>query len=143
MKRITAVLILMLSLFCLHSKAQDRLYKNTFSLSDVELLDGPFKHALDLNTQVLLEYDMDRLLAPFLKEAGLAPKAPYFPNWEGLDGHIGGHYVGALAIHYAATGNQECYQRLQYMLSELKRAQDANGNGYIGGVPNSKSLCRC
>ena len=140
MKRITAVLILMLSLCCLQSKAQDRLYENTFSLSDVELLDGPFRHALDLNTQVLLEYDMDRLLAPFLKEAGLEPKAPYFPNWEGLDGHIGGHYVAALAIHYAATGNQECYNRLQYMLSELKRAQDANGNGYIGGVPNSKSL---
>ena len=140
MKRITAVLILMLSLCCLQSKAQDRLYENTFSLSDVELLDGPFRHALDLNTQVLLEYDMDRLLAPFLKEAGLEPKAPYFPNWEGLDGHIGGHYVAALAIHYAATGNQECYDRLQYMLSELKRAQDANGNGYIGGVPNSKSL---
>ena len=140
MKHITAVLILMLSLCCLQSKAQDRLYKNTFSLSDVELLDGPFRHALDLNTQVLLEYDMDRLLAPFLKEAGLEPKAPYFPNWEGLDGHIGGHYVAALAIHYAATGNQECYDRLQYMLSELKRAQDANGNGYIGGVPNSQSL---
>ena len=137
MKRITAILILMLSLCCLKSQAQDRIYDNTFSLSDVELLDGPFRHALDLNTKVLLEYDMDRLLAPFLKEAGLVPKAPYFPNWEGLDGHIGGHYVAALAIHYAATGNQECYQRLQYMLSELKRAQDANGNGYIGGVPDS------
>lgn len=140
MKRITAILILMLSLCCLKSQAQDRIYDNTFSLSDVELLDGPFRHALDLNTKVLLEYDMDRLLAPFLKEAGLVPKAPYFPNWEGLDGHIGGHYVAALAIHYAATGNQECYQRLQYMLSELKRAQDANGNGYIGGVPDSKNL---
>ena len=140
MKRITAILILMLSLCCLQSKAQDKLYDNSFSLSDVELLDGPFRHALDLNTKVLLDYDTDRLLAPFLKEAGLVPKAAYFPNWEGLDGHIGGHYVAALAIHYAATGNQECYDRLQYMLSELKRCQDANGNGYIGGVPNSKSL---
>ncbi len=140
MKRITIFLILILSFGRIAANAQDRLYHNTFNLRDVELLDGPFKHALDLNVKVLLEYDTDRLLAPFLKEAGLTPKAPYFPNWEGLDGHIGGHYVGALAIHYAATGNQECYDRLLYMLSELKRAQDANGDGYIGGVPNSKTL---
>ena len=140
MKRITIILILILSFGRIAANAQDKLYHNTFNLKDVELLDGPFKHAMDLNVKVLLEYDTDRLLAPFLKEAGLTPKAPYFPNWEGLDGHIGGHYVGALAIHYAATGNQECYERLQYMLSELKRAQDANGDGYIGGVPNSKTL---
>ena len=140
MKRITIFLILILSFGRIAANAQDRLYHNTFNLRDVELLDGPFKHALDLNVKVLLEYDTDRLLAPFLKEAGLTPKAPHFPNWEGLDGHIGGHYVGALAIHYAATGNQECYDRLLYMLSELKRAQDANGDGYIGGVPNSKTL---
>ena len=87
--------------------AQNRLYDNTFSLSDVELLDGPFRHAMDLNVKVLLEYDTDRLLAPFLHEAGLPKKAEYFPNWEGLDGHIGGHYVSALAIHYAASGSQE------------------------------------
>ena len=120
--------------------AQDKLYLNTFNLNQVELLDGPFKQAMDLNVKVLLEYDTDRLLAPYLKEAGLPKKAELFPNWEGLDGHVGGHYVSALAIHYAATGNQECYDRLKYMISELKRCQDANGNGYVGGVPNSKQL---
>ncbi len=87
--------------------AQQRLYPNEFSLSDVQLLDGPFKHACDLNVDVLLQYDVDRLLAPFLKEAGLQPKGELFPNWEGLDGHVGGHYLSALAIHYAATGNEK------------------------------------
>lgn len=33
-------------------QAQDRLYKNTFPLGDVELLDGPFKHAQELNLKV-------------------------------------------------------------------------------------------
>ena len=66
--------------------AQDKLYHNTFNLNQIELLDGPFKHAMDLNVKVLLEYDTDRLLAPFLKEAGLPKKAERFPNWEGLDG---------------------------------------------------------
>ena len=58
-------------LFCNHIHAQDKLYSNEFSLSDVTLLDGPFKHARDVNIKVLLEYDVDRLLQPFLKEAGL------------------------------------------------------------------------
>ncbi|WP_374043567.1 beta-L-arabinofuranosidase domain-containing protein [uncultured Bacteroides sp.] len=121
-------------------QAQDRLYKNTFPLGDVELLDGPFKHAQELNLKVLMEYDVDRLLAPFLKEAGLPVKAEPFPNWAGLDGHVGGHYLSAMAMNYAATGNEECKKRMEYMLSELKRCQDSNGDGYIGGVPNGKVL---
>ena len=102
-------------------QAQDRLYKNTFPLGDVELLDGPFKHAQELNLKVLMEYDVDRLLAPFLKEAGLPLKAELFPNWAGLDGHVGGHYLSAMAMNYAATGNEECRKRMEYMLGELKR----------------------
>ncbi len=120
--------------------AQEKLYLNTFSLSSVKLLDGPFKHACDLNTQVLLQYDVDRLLAPFLKEAGLTPKGELFPNWAGLDGHVGGHYLSALAIHYAATGNKVCKERMDYMLSELKRCQQQHGNGYIGGVPDGMTV---
>lgn len=120
--------------------SQDKLYHNTFALSDVELLDSPFKHAQDLNVKTLLQYDMDRLLAPFLKEAGLEPKGEYFPNWQGLDGHVGGHYLSALAIHYASTGNEECLTRLKYCLNELQRCQEANADGYIGGVPNGKFI---
>lgn len=121
-------------------QAQDKLYPNTFALDEVTLLNGPFKHAQDLNVEVLLKYDMDRLLAPFLKEAGLEPKGELFPNWEGLDGHVGGHYLSALAIHYASTGNEECKRRMEYMLAELKRCQQKNGNGYVGGVPNGAKL---
>src|SRR5690606_40052353 len=64
-----------------------------------------------------------RLLAPYLKEAGLEPKAPSFSNWIGLDGHVGGHYLTALAIHYAATGDVRCKERMEYMLTELKRCR--------------------
>lgn len=107
----------------------------SFPLSSVRLLDGPFKHACESNIEVLLQYDVDRLLAPFLKEAGLKPKAESFPNWIDLDGHIGGHYLSAMAIHYAATGNEACRERMEYMLAELKKCQDAHGNGYLGGQP--------
>ena len=127
--------------------AQDKLYKNEFPLQDVKLLDGPFKHARDLNIEVLLEYDVDRLLAPYLKESGLKPKAESYSNWEGLDGHIGGHYLTAMAMNSATSGNVECNKRMEYMLKELKACQEANamnnqdwGIGYVGGVPNSKNI---
>ncbi|MCA9263385.1 MAG: glycoside hydrolase family 127 protein [Planctomycetales bacterium] len=111
-----------------------------FPLGQVRLLDGPFKHAQDLNLEHLLQYDVDRLLAPYLKEAGLSPKAESYPNWLGLDGHIGGHYLSAMAMYVAATGNEECRRRLNYMIDELERCQKANGDGYVGGVPGGSAI---
>lgn len=127
-------------------QAQDRLYADEFPLGDVTLLDGPLKKARDLNVKVLLQYDNDRLLAPFLKEAGLKPKGELYPNWAGLDGHVGGHYLTALAMN-AATGSKECRERMEYWISELQACADANarnhpewGKGYIGGVPGSDRI---
>lgn len=126
--------------------AQDKLYKDEFPLGDITLLDGPLKHARDLNVQVLLKYDCDRMLAPYRKEAGLQPRKPSYPNWDGLDGHVGGHYLSALAIN-AATGNEECRKRMEYMIAELQLVLDANNqrheawcHNYIGGVPNSAKM---
>ena len=126
--------------------AQDKLYKDEFPLGDITLLDGPLKHARDLNVKVLLKYDCDRMLAPYRKEAGLQPRKPSYPNWDGLDGHVGGHYLSALSIN-AATGNEECRKRMEYMISELQLVLDANNqrheawcHNYIGGVPNSAKM---
>ncbi|MBN1559476.1 glycoside hydrolase family 127 protein, partial [candidate division KSB1 bacterium] len=80
-------------------------------------------------------------------EAGLPQKAECYPNWSGLDGHVGGHYLSAIAMNYAATGNEECKKRMDYMLAELQECQETNaknnsewGVGYIGGFPNSAKL---
>lgn len=127
----------------IHLCAQETNPKITyFDLKDITLLDSPFKRAQDLDKKYLLDLDADRLLAPFLREAGLQKKAESYTNWEntGLDGHIGGHYVSALALMYASTGDQQIKDRLDYMISELKRCQDENGNGYIGGVPGGKAI---
>lgn len=127
--------------------SQEKLYPNTFPLGDVVLLDGPFKHARDLNVKVILQYDVNRLLAPYRKEAGLSEKAKSYENWIGLDGHVGGHYLTALAFNYAATGDTACKRLLDKMVSELKACQDANtakypewAAGYVGGVPNSNAI---
>jgi len=128
------------------ANAQDKLYADEFPLGDVTLLNGPLKKARDLNVQTLLKYDCDRLLAPYRKEAGLEPRAKTYPNWDGLDGHVGGHYLTAMAMN-AATGDAECRRRMEYMISELQLCADANaknhpewGKGYVGGMPNSERI---
>jgi len=111
-----------------------------FDLSEVKLKEGPFKNAQDVDLKYILALNPDKLLAPYLLESGLSPKADRYGNWEsiGLDGHIGGHYLSALAMMYASTGNKELKDRLDYMLSELARCQAKNGDGYVGGIPQGK-----
>ncbi len=141
------ILITVFYLSSCTSEEKGNLYPNQFPLEAVKLLDGPFQHARDLNIEVLLKYDVDRLLAPYRKEAGLPEKAKGYDNWEGLAGHVGGHYLTAMAMNYAATGNEVCKQRMDYMLAELKACQEANGKnnpdwavGYVGAVPKSTEI---
>ena len=114
----------------------------TFPLSQVRVLDGPFKHAQELNIDYMRALEPDRLLAPYRIEAGLPPKAAKYPNWEstGLEGHTAGHYLTALAQIWAATGDPEMKQRLDYMVAELATCQRSNGNGYVGGIPGGRQL---
>lgn len=110
----------------------------SFPLQAVRLTDSPFYHAQQTNIAYLLALEPDKLLAPYLSEAGLKPKQSSYGNWErsGLGGHIGGHYLSALSLAIAATDDQRLQQRLDYMLSALRKAQVKNGNGYLGGIPN-------
>jgi DUF1680 family protein len=117
-----------------------------FPLHDVRLLESPFSQAVEVNRHYLLAHDPDRLLAPFRREAGLQPKAPSYGNWEsmGLDGHTAGHYLSALALMMAsgADPDGEFRRRLNYMIDELEQIQNANGDGYLGGVGESKNYWR-
>jgi len=115
-----------------------------FPLADVRLKPGPFLDAQTTDLNYMMAMEPDRLLAPFLREAGLAPRKPSYGNWEstGLDGHMGGHYLSALALMHAATGDAEVLRRLNYVVAELKRAQEANGDGYLGGIPGGRQAWR-
>lgn len=138
-------------------KAQELIYPHHFNLSQVTLLDSPMKQAMDLNIHVLLDYDADRLLTPFIRQAGLTTGRytnwlalhPNFQNWGGngfdLSGHVGGHYLSALAMAYAACKDTPTRAllktRLDYMLSILKDCQDVYQHdktgmkGFLGGQP--------
>lgn len=138
----TLITYLFLFCFLLTGKAQTQQEVSYFPLQDVKLLESPFLQAQQTDLHYIMAMEPDRLLAPFLREAGLTPKAPSYTNWEntGLDGHIGGHYISALSMMYAATGDTAIYNRLNYMLNELHRAQQSVGTGFIGGTPGSLQL---
>lgn len=113
-----------------------------FDLENVRLLESDFFDAQQTDINYILEMDMDRLLAPYMLEAGLEWNAERYPNWEntGLDGHIGGHYLSALSMMYASTGRIDLKERLDYMVDHLAQAQKAHGDGYLAGIPNGKPI---
>lgn len=131
-KRLLAALAIAL---CTHSAMAAT---QAFPLDRVRLQAGPFLDAQTTDLHYLLALDPERLLAPFRREAGLPVPVPSYGNWEssGLDGHMGGHYLSALALMWASTGDAEVRQRLDHVIAELKRCQDAIGTGYLGGIPD-------
>lgn len=114
----------------------------TFPLEDVKLLDGPFKHATELNIQSLLNYEPDRLLAKFRSEAGLEPKAEHYHGWEDntIAGHSLGHYLSAICLMYKSTGDERFRDRANYIVDQLAECQSADGEGYIGAFPDGKRI---
>jgi hypothetical protein len=105
-----------------------------FPADRVRLLDGPFLAAQQTNARFLLEVvEPDRLLAGFRAQAGLPAKAERYGGWEarGINGHSLGHYLSALAHHYAASGDARALERVNYVVAELAACQTANGDGYV------------
>ena len=135
-------LVFVSTLVAIAANAQIKQQLDYFPLSDVKIENGVFYQHQQTDICYILGLDADRLLAPYLKEAGLTPKASNYTYWEntGLDGHIGGHYLSALALMYASTNDERIGERLNYVLSELKRCQDAATDGYISGVPNGRKI---
>jgi DUF1680 family protein len=115
-----------------------------FPLQDVRLLDGPFKAAMLRDQQYLLDLDPDRLLHNFRVNAGLPSTAQPLGGWEAPDvelrGHTVGHYMSALALMYAATGDARSKERGDLIVRELAKVQDALpsrgfNKGYLSAFP--------
>ena len=146
--------------------AQSELYPQHFNLEEVTLLAGPLKTAQDRNIEHLLAYDVDCLLTPYIRQAGLSSttdtaspyyqweqKHPNHANWGSpdfdLSGHVGGHYMTALALTYAACHDPQTQarilERIDYIIKVVKDCQDAFDNdktgmyGFIGGQPMNEN----
>jgi len=113
----------------------------SFNLQDVQLLDGPFKKAMEADVRYLLVIEPDRLLADFREHAGLKAKGDHYGGWEhsGLAGHTLGHYLSACALHYAASHDKQFLDKVNYIVNELAECQPKR-NGYVGAIPNEDSM---
>ena len=114
-------------------------------LSKVRLLGGPLKQAQDVTVEYLLQLESDRMLAGYRIRAGLEPKAEGYGGWDAVDsrqltGHIAGHYLSAISLMYAATGNEEFKRRADYIVTEFKEVQDKRGDGYLGAIVNREGI---
>lgn len=109
-------------------------------LSDVRLLPSRWADAVDRNREYLMSLDPDRLLHNYRTSAGLAPKGDVYGGWESdtIAGHTLGHYLSALALTHAQTGDEESCRRANYIVSELATVQAAHGDGYVAGFTRKR-----
>jgi DUF1680 family protein len=115
-----------------------------FPLRDVRLLDGPFRDAMLRDQKYLLDLDADRLLHNFRVNVGLPSTAKPLGGWEAPDvelrGHTVGHYLSALALMFASTGDQRFKARGDLIVAELAKVQQASPSrgyheGYLSAFP--------
>jgi hypothetical protein len=115
-----------------------------FDLSQVRLLDGPFREAMLCDQKYLLELDSDRLLHNFRVTAGLPSTAQPLGGWEEpkgeLRGHSVGHFLTACALMYASTGDARFKDKGNGIVAELAKVQDAMpskgfNKGFLSAYP--------
>ncbi|HUD82079.1 MAG TPA: beta-L-arabinofuranosidase domain-containing protein [Candidatus Saccharimonadales bacterium] len=112
-----------------------------FPLEEVRLLDGPFRHAMELDGAYLLSLDTERLVRNFRVNAGLPSQAEPLGGWEAPDcelrGHFVGHYMSACAQMYAATGDHRYKDKGEAVVRVLGQCQEKLRDGYLSAFPET------
>ncbi len=123
-------------------------YGSSFEVSEVTLTDGIFKTSQDTGLEFVKSFDVDRLLAPVAYSTGASTSTSnYYGGWEaynyrgyagkGISGHSLGHWMSAASTMYAATGDAEVKEMLDYAVAKLAEYQETDGSGFIGGFNKS------
>lgn len=89
-----------------------------------------FKAAQDRSLAFLKKVNDDQMLYNFRAAAGLDTRdAPEMTGWDSpgclLRGHTTGHYLSALALCYAASGDEDIKRKAEYMIASLEECQIA------------------
>jgi len=112
-----------------------------FPLQEVRLLEGPFRHAMELDGTYLLSLDTERLVRNFRINAGLPAPGQPLGGWEAPDcelrGHFVGHYMSACAQMYAATGDGRYLEKGVAVVRALGACQEKLGGGYLSAFPET------
>ena len=111
-----------------------------FPLSSVRLTAGIFKEQDELNSRYLDSLTADRLLHTFRLTSGITSNAAPYKGWEDptceLRGHFaGGHYLSAVALASAGSGNTDLKNRGNEMIAGLDACQKKNPSGYLSAYP--------
>ena len=112
-------------------------------LAAVRLSGGPLKKAQDHDARYLLTLETDRLMVGYRLRAGLESKAKSYGGWDSVEGkqltgHIAGHYLSAVSLMFAATGDARFKQRADELVAQMKEVQDRRGNGYLGALTDAQ-----
>jgi len=111
-----------------------------FPMKQVRLLRGACERFAELNRRYLHSLPTDRLAHSFRVTSGLASSAEPFGGWEKPDselrGHFtGGHYLSAVALTYASTGDEDLKKKGDALVAILAQCQATNRNGYLSAYP--------
>lgn len=124
----------------LYSNKTDKAFP--FPDSSVTLNPSWIKSREDLNTAYLKSLDPDRLLHNFRVNAGIPSTAKPLEGWEapniGLRGHFTGHYLSAVSMLVERYRDSLLASRLNYMVDELYKCQQALGHGYLSAFPEKE-----
>ncbi len=111
-----------------------------FPLSNVRLSPGIFKEQEEINARYLDSLASERLLHSFRVTAGVTSNAAPFKGWEDptceLRGHFaGGHFLSAVAMASAGSGNDVLRVRGNDVVAGLAACQKKSGSGYLSAFP--------
>lgn len=110
-----------------------------FDLSDVCLLEGPFKDAQERDKGYILRVEVDRLMHWWRVNNGLPSKAQPYGLWKTNDyafqGHYEGHFLSACAEMYRSTGDARFKERLDQTVTIMAEVQSTHGAGWLAPFP--------
>jgi len=112
-----------------------------FPMKQVRLGRGPCTAAMEADRKYLHSLPPDRLLHTFRINAKIATSADPLGGWEAPDcelrGHYaGGHYLSAVALMYASTGDDDLKKNGDVVVAELAKCQKSlNDGGYLSAFP--------
>ena len=111
-----------------------------FPLGTVRLGPGVFREQAEINAGYLDSLAVDRLLHSFRSTAGISSTATPYKGWEDptceLRGHFdGGHFLSAVALESATSGNTVLKNRGDELVSGLAQCQKKMATGYLSAFP--------
>jgi DUF1680 family protein len=111
-----------------------------FPLASVRINAGIFQEQEEINARYLDSLAVDRLLHSFRITAGISSNATPYKGWEDptceLRGHFaGGHYLSAVALAAAGSGNTVLKSNGDALVDALAACQKKIGNRYLSAYP--------